>query len=54
MKESEKIYELIYKNMKEKAKQIHWEKRIGIFRISFYKLKNKWTFRIELSSNNWS
>jgi len=30
---------------------IHKIIKIGIFRISFYKLKNKWCLRIELS--NW-
>ena len=32
------------------SKQIHKEFKIGIFRFSFYKLRNKWTFRLELSS----
>jgi hypothetical protein len=49
MKENDKIYELIYKNMKKKSKQFHWEKRLGIFRISIYILRNKWTFRLEIS-----
>lgn len=31
-------------------KYIHYEKKIWIFRFSFYKLRHKWTVRFELSS----
>ena len=35
--------------METKSKYIHIEKRFWIFRFSFYKLRNKWTIRFEIS-----
>jgi len=36
------------------VKYIHIVKRIGIFKFSFYKLRKKWSLRLEFSSDNWS
>jgi len=38
---------------KSMPKQYYKKFRIGIFRFSFCKLGNKWSIRMELSSNNW-
>lgn len=34
--------------------QFHKEFSVGMFRISFYKIRNKWCLRFEINSGNWS
>jgi hypothetical protein len=41
------------KKIGERRKYLHIEIRIGILRISIFKMRTKFNFRIELSSNNW-
>jgi len=37
------------RNVGKTNRFIHWEFRVGIFRISFYKMKKQLTIRFEIS-----